>query len=227
LWRITRSRCLSVREPVAATTRSSHRTAGFESGNSARCCGREISAGFVVCYIPESPYRPHRAEYAGRNYFIRAGDDFVIPSVSLLRALLHPHARPVVTPIVQGEIHKQGEFEKHTIQVWFANRGTTSAYDAYVIVDYQPSQALIGFSKDWEVIAHRPFHGMYSKPIHPHQRFVGAELTYAAGKSDRHDFTIRTYAKDMEAMVWRAELSLKYLERKVDRVAELQEPTEN
>src|SRR5438309_5007606 len=41
--------------------------------------------GFVVCYIPESVYRPHRAEHARRNYFIRAGDDFVVPSVSLLR----------------------------------------------------------------------------------------------------------------------------------------------
>ena len=47
-------------------------------------------AGFVVCLVPESRYKPHRAESAGRNYYIRAGDSFHIPSVSLLRNLFFP-----------------------------------------------------------------------------------------------------------------------------------------
>ena len=37
-------------------------------------------AGFVVCLVPESPFRPHRAEHVtNKPYYIRAGDDFVIP----------------------------------------------------------------------------------------------------------------------------------------------------
>jgi Putative DNA-binding domain len=180
-------------------------------------------AGFVVCYIPESPYRPHRAEHAGRNYFIRALDDFVIPSVSLLRALFHPHARALITPIVQGEVYKKSDFEVHEITVWVANRGTASAYDLYVIVDYQPSSALPQRFKDWETGVLHPFHATYLKPIHPGQRFSCVGLIYTAEKSNHYTFAIRTFAKDVEAMVWRAELSLKDLERKVERVAELQE----
>ena len=62
--------------------------------------GDSGSEGFVICFIPESPFKPHRAEYAGRQYFIRAGDDFVVPSISLLRNLFFPQSRCRLVPKV-------------------------------------------------------------------------------------------------------------------------------
>ncbi len=49
-----------------------------------------INNGFLVCYIPESPFKPVRSEVAGKQYYIRAGDSFQTPSVSLLRSLFYP-----------------------------------------------------------------------------------------------------------------------------------------
>ena len=46
--------------------------------------------GFVVCYIPASTWKPVRAEHAGHQFFIRVGDDSVVPGVALLRALFAP-----------------------------------------------------------------------------------------------------------------------------------------
>jgi len=77
--------------------------------------------GFVVCYIPESPFKPYRAEAAGRNYYIRAGDSFQVPSVSLLRTLFYPEFHSFLWPelkvindnagnsfIIEGYIHISG-----------------------------------------------------------------------------------------------------------------------
>ncbi len=33
--------------------------------------------GFVICLIPESGYKPHSAEWADKQYYYRAGDDFL------------------------------------------------------------------------------------------------------------------------------------------------------
>lgn len=77
--------------------------------------------GFLVCYIPESPFKPVRSEANGNQYFIRAGDSFQVPSVSLLRSLFHPeyqaflemelfvyHDREQVRNVVRGLIHNIG-----------------------------------------------------------------------------------------------------------------------
>lgn len=52
---------------------------------------------YVVCYIPESDHKPHRAELAGRNYYLRIGDSSVVPPVSLLRSLFYPGSRTSFT----------------------------------------------------------------------------------------------------------------------------------
>ena len=41
--------------------------------------------GFVVCFIPENGVKPVRAEHAGKQFYIRVGDDSVVPSTALLR----------------------------------------------------------------------------------------------------------------------------------------------
>src|SRR5208337_179338 len=36
--------------------------------------------GFVVCLIPQGDFVPYRAEHSDRQYYIRVGDDSIIPS---------------------------------------------------------------------------------------------------------------------------------------------------
>lgn len=49
--------------------------------------------GFVVCFIPEGPHKPYRAEHAGKKYYIRAGSSFVEPDPNYLRNLLFPNRK--------------------------------------------------------------------------------------------------------------------------------------
>jgi len=52
--------------------------------------------GFVVCYIPESDYKPHRSEAANKRWVIRAGDSFVDASPPVLRSLFFPQRRSYI-----------------------------------------------------------------------------------------------------------------------------------
>ena len=52
--------------------------------------------GFVVCYIPESDYKPHRSEAANKRWVIRAGDSFVDASPSVLRSLFFPQRQSYI-----------------------------------------------------------------------------------------------------------------------------------
>src|SRR5207249_12045924 len=52
----------------------------------------EGGKGFIVCYIPESAYKPHRTELGGaKRWMMRIGDSFVDVPPSVLRSLFHPH----------------------------------------------------------------------------------------------------------------------------------------
>src|SRR5262245_8507182 len=47
--------------------------------------------GFVVCFAPEIPYKPHRAEIGGKRWVMRIADSFVDIRPSVLRSLFFPH----------------------------------------------------------------------------------------------------------------------------------------
>lgn len=46
--------------------------------------------GFVVCFVPESAHKPHRAEFADRQWYYRAGTNFKPAEPGLLRTLFYP-----------------------------------------------------------------------------------------------------------------------------------------
>jgi hypothetical protein len=60
---------------------------------------KDSTQGFVVCFIPESPVKPVRSEHNhnGKQYYIRAGDDSIVPSLSLLRLLFMPGGGAVLS----------------------------------------------------------------------------------------------------------------------------------
>jgi hypothetical protein len=144
--------------------------------------------GFVVCLVPESSHKPHRAEFAGQHYYYRAGDDFLIAQPGLLRILFYPQLHPYLwieatlsydlTPADAGtEYRKQQTTELYNVliksvsamqlQVRLQNSGVATAKDAYVVL--QTSEKLrIYEGDDWArssnpqgsraFYAKRPFH---------------------------------------------------------------------
>lgn len=120
--------------------------------------------GFVVCFVPESPFRPHRAEMSGRQYWIRAGDDFVVPSVSLLRNLFFPSAKAELT------IHTKGEKDKThpAVSVSVTNNGSATARDVMITMTGSPSSK-ISVSENWlQIPSSNPQTAYLAvRPIHP------------------------------------------------------------
>lgn len=57
-------------------------------------CTGPSGEGFIVCLVPESHHKPHRAEFADRHYYYRAGDDFLEAQPNLLRLLFYPQTQP-------------------------------------------------------------------------------------------------------------------------------------
>lgn len=113
-------------------------------------------AGFLVCYIPQSPHRPHRAEFAGRQYYWRAGDDFLTASPELLRLLFYPKSAPYLwlttilsyepakPPIEHGHPVRAGQSSSEYLypprictlkyEVNLHNTGTSTAKDMFVVI---------------------------------------------------------------------------------------------
>lgn len=49
--------------------------------------------GFVVCFIPEGPHKPYRAEDGKHSqWYVRVGDNFGILSRSMLQTMFHPRS---------------------------------------------------------------------------------------------------------------------------------------
>lgn len=89
--------------------------------------------GFVVSYVPESKFKPHRAEAAGRNYYIRAGDSFHIPSVSLLRNLFFPEYHSHLWPELKASYNNDTVF----IDGYLYNSGIATAKNVVLSVGYK------------------------------------------------------------------------------------------
>jgi len=130
------------------------------------------NAGFVVCLVPESKFKPHRAELADRNYYIRAGDSFHIPSVSLLKNLFFPEYHSHLWPELKTS------FDTGTVQVegFLHNSGIATAKNVVVFVVHnaQTPWKLDPATNNWHVIdTLHPEHlrgtGLTSPflPIHP------------------------------------------------------------
>jgi len=53
------------------------------------------SEGFVICFIPDGPFKPYRSEQAGQQYYIRAGDTTQVMPRSVLSAMFFPRYNAV------------------------------------------------------------------------------------------------------------------------------------
>jgi Putative DNA-binding domain len=53
------------------------------------------SKGFVVCFIPEGPFKPYRSEQSGQQFYMRAGDSTPVMPKAVLSAMFHPRSQAV------------------------------------------------------------------------------------------------------------------------------------
>lgn len=130
----------------------------------------EGDCGFVVSYVPESNFKPHRAEAAGRNYYIRAGDSFHVPSVSLLRNLFFPEYHSHLWPELKSFYNKDTIF----IDGYLYNSGIATAKNIVLFVGYKADPTWkLETAHRWEFVGspnpnHKTGSGMACfLPIHP------------------------------------------------------------
>jgi hypothetical protein len=163
--------------------------------------------GIVVCYIPESPFKPHRAEHAERQYFIRAGDDFVVPSVSLLRNLFFPQSRCLLVPKLVASCTVENGKTSYHIEGFLRNLGSATAFDTLAITHYSPKGTTCSI-KNWETGPTLDPHYSSAKiPIHP-----GIRMAFFAmicfpefdpqGFAKGLEFKIQVFARDAEPVEW-------------------------
>jgi hypothetical protein len=97
------------------------------------------SGGYVVCLIPESSIRPHRALHVKNSpYYMRAGDDFVLMPTPFLRQLFFPVVAPRLVVSVVSEIEGAGASWSYHFKIMVENRGTASAKDLFLRVFCTP-----------------------------------------------------------------------------------------
>jgi hypothetical protein len=84
--------------------------------------------GFVVCYIPESKNKPHRAEFpTNKPYLHRVDDNNKVINPSLLQSLFYPKASPQFR--LRASIRQIGSTRSAMITVELANTGKATASD--------------------------------------------------------------------------------------------------
>jgi hypothetical protein len=131
--------------------------------------------GFLICLIPESSHKPHRAEFADKQYYYRAGDDFLPAEPGLLRILFYPRTSPrlEVELIFSYEISTiQGTTVVAKIHVSYLlhNTGTATAKDVFTIIQHNQGASISPrFNSNWRPISIPSGKMAYEckSPIHP------------------------------------------------------------
>jgi hypothetical protein len=119
--------------------------------------GAGDGSGFVVCLIPESTNKPHRAHLEeGRQYWQRIGDTFVIISHPLLRTLFYPQLKANLEVSVCIMFAKERTAGKDIGVIQFEatlyNRGTSSAIEMFAKVVASHDLDRFGNGQYWNTV---------------------------------------------------------------------------
>jgi hypothetical protein len=91
------------------------------------------SAGFVICYIPNSIYSPHRSRWAKREYYMRSIDSNMPMRTEVLRRMFYPHTTPRLAPILRLSLGLGDDKSLHlAVSVKLKNYGSASAEKTYI-----------------------------------------------------------------------------------------------
>jgi len=181
--------------------------------------------GFVVSCVPESEFKPHRAEVAGRNYYIRAGDSFHVPSVSLLRNLFFPEYHSHLWPELKARHNNDTVF----IDGYLYNSGIATAKNVVLFVGHSAdSNWKLETLSRWEFVGpphpnHRSGSGMACfLPIHPGTALPAFRLsrpikTREFSQITTVDFEIFMYCENNHPLVSKITFTLNDLEDQVTK----------
>ena len=172
-------------------------------GNIEYCIASDSdNKGFVVCFIPESPFKPYRADAAGRNYYIRAGDSFQIPSVSLLKRLFYPEFHSFLWP----ELRSEQNGSNISVEGYIHNSGVGTAKNVVIAMETDPPLGNFCMAKGpWCVVKHTAVRNnnqsiafQAAQPIHPgiiidffHFTISQQDIDKACGISHKDQFIFK------------------------------------
>lgn len=184
---------------------------------------RRNKMGFVVCYIPESAFRPHGAQWAKREYYMRMSDSNRVISTPLLRQMFYPQFAPRLVPIVSAKLvkrevngdgssfHKADGLFHIEIIVVITNRSNASAQDACIMFWRELHCAAKESLPNslWEIAHHHASDWRNCKmTIHPEQTIPFLDnLTNFDGfesPEDANEFVMgfKIFAHNAPALIW-------------------------
>jgi Schlafen, AlbA_2 len=139
--------------------------------------------GFVICLIPESSQKPHRAQLVpARQYYQRIGDSFTIIPHSLLRSLFFPQLHPRLEARIIVRFRREQEKGLLDFECSLCNNSLASArnLDAYVHINrpFVGASAKDSFSLDYR-IGSSGIGLSVMKPLHPGKHMGMFTCTYS------------------------------------------------
>lgn len=111
------------------------------------------NAGFVVCYIPASPWRPHQVRTDGQpgQFYIRAADNCIPCNHSTLRALFAPQpvSRLVLSyKVLVGRPSPDQNIQEVHLSCWLENTGPATASEIFLSYNSYPRISEPQFSRN-------------------------------------------------------------------------------
>jgi hypothetical protein len=140
--------------------------------------------GFVVCFVPEGPFKPYRTE-EGRSsqYHLRAGDSFFVMSRSILASMFYPRlqarfrVKSALTWRLLDRVARQMAGQNEEIaalecKTELSNEGTATARNLIVLVrpEIEGNFSDILYGSDFCSMRQRKERGRefeFARPVHP------------------------------------------------------------
>jgi Putative DNA-binding domain len=107
--------------------------------------------GFVVAFIPQSGHKPHRSEWPSKQYYYRAGDDFLAAEPSMLRFLFHPRYTPRFNIRISFRFNLQRPATAGNLRpmMEISNSGNASAHDIFIECSHNGKDAFPNLPDPW------------------------------------------------------------------------------
>lgn len=166
---------------------------------------RSDGTGFILCFIPESETKPHRAEMLeNKPYKIRIADAFVNPSPSLLRSLFFPQSSPRleidIHPVVPqiDQDHPPSSVEI-LYRVNLRNTGFVSAKDIFVVMSTIPHDLKIEPPYGNKIVDSQNGTGIEcTRPLHPSSISQLCAIRHRVPVTQRHQSNSRTHVPSVD-----------------------------
>lgn len=188
-------------------------------------------SGFVVCYVPEGPFKPYRSEQADQQFYLRAGDNTVVMSRSLLQSLFYPKAKAVLCLEVDlsWEFPDRDHFEQKletalTLEVRISNKGTATARHVQLRMEHDLRPKPIRTTAFQLGYAWNQEDGFFVRvpPLHPgipaakvfSWKWI-TKATYSHGENSREvplcenpEFAFTTYVENQEPQMFKVKFDI-------------------